>query len=97
MIFTLKLPFNLSFHDCIRYEDGEGGCDGCLNWAGVGARFPLNSEEYKFKFRYDDMKETNNNGLEYTVAILEELYLDPNFPPQTPKLPASLRKTGKSR
>ena len=27
-----------SFHDCIRYADGEGGCDGCLNWHGVGHR-----------------------------------------------------------
>ena len=26
----------LAFHDCLRYEDGTGGCDGCLNWDGVG-------------------------------------------------------------
>ena len=24
----------LVFHDCVRYTDGTGGCDGCLNWAG---------------------------------------------------------------
>ena len=24
----------LAFHDCVRYTDGTGGCDGCLNWAG---------------------------------------------------------------
>ena len=24
----------LAFHDCLRYEDGTGGCDGCLNWKG---------------------------------------------------------------
>ena len=22
----------LTFHDCFKYEDGSGGCDGCLNW-----------------------------------------------------------------
>ena len=22
----------LAFHDCVRYTDGTGGCDGCLNW-----------------------------------------------------------------
>ena len=26
----------LSFHDCVKYKDGTGGCDGCLNWEGVG-------------------------------------------------------------
>ena len=26
----------LAFHDCLRYEDGTGGCDGCLNWDGMG-------------------------------------------------------------
>merc|ERR1719219_1466502 len=22
----------LGFHDCLKYNDGTGGCDGCLNW-----------------------------------------------------------------
>ena len=22
----------LTFHDCFKYKDGSGGCDGCLNW-----------------------------------------------------------------
>ena len=26
----------LGFHDCHLYEDGSGGCDGCLNWSGIG-------------------------------------------------------------
>ena len=25
----------LGFHDCLKYTDGTGGCDGCLNWEGV--------------------------------------------------------------
>ena len=85
-----------SFHDCIRYEDGEGGCDGCLNWSGVGHRFP-HEESIKFTFSEDDIKETNNNGLEYTVAVLEEVYTNPNFPSETVTLPVSLKESGKSR
>ena len=26
----------LGFHDCLKYKDGTGGCDGCLNWHGMG-------------------------------------------------------------
>ena len=22
----------LVFHDCMRYQDGTGGCDGCINF-----------------------------------------------------------------
>ena len=22
----------LAFHDCFKYTDGTGGCDGCINW-----------------------------------------------------------------
>ena len=29
----------LGFHDCLKYKDGTGGCDGCLNWEGVGFRW----------------------------------------------------------
>ena len=31
----------LAFHDCLKYsmeEGGGGGCDGCLNWEGMGFR-----------------------------------------------------------
>ena len=51
----------------------------------------------KYSFSVDDMKETNNNGLEHTVAILEELYVNPDFPWRTPKLSVSLKASGKSR
>ena len=80
---------------CSRYEDGAGGCDGCLNWHGVGHRFQMS--DLKYSFSQDDIKETNNNGLEYAVAILEELYVNPDFPSKTEKLPVSLRASGKSR
>ena len=44
-----------------------------------------------------DIKETNNNGLEYTVAVLEELYTNPNFPEKAVTLDTSLKSSGKSR
>ena len=93
LFFSILL---LSFHDCLRYADGEGGCDGCLNWSGVGDRFPA-PDKIKYKFKYEDIKNTNNNGLEYVVAVLEKLYTDPKFPPDTPTLPVSLKSSGKSR
>ena len=86
----------LSFHDCLRYKDGSGGCDGCLNWEGVNKRFDP-APELKFKFENEDVTETDNNGLEYAVAVLEELYTNPDFPPGKPKLSESLKSSGKSR
>ena len=69
----------LGFHDCIKYQDGTGGCDGCLNWEGVGFHFenPFHSRGY---FSYPNVGETNNNGLDLTVEVLEGIYTDPNFP-----------------
>jgi hypothetical protein len=93
--FAAKL-LRLSFHDCLRYEDGSGGCDGCLNWEGVGVRFPT-AKTIQFKFKYPDVKATNNNGMEHAVAVMEELYTNPNFPESTPQLSSSLKSTGKSR
>ena len=56
--------------------DGSGGCDGCLNWSGVGVRYP-SASSIKYKFLYPDVNETNNNGMEYALVILEELYTNP--------------------
>ena len=60
----------LTFHDCLKYDDGTGGCDGCLNWSGVGIRY--NGAENKRK--YPDVGFTDNNGLRHTVEILEAIY-----------------------
>ena len=62
----------------------------------MGHRFPDN-KELKYEFLVDDITETNNNGLEYAVAVLEEVYTDPNYPPDGPQLPESLKASGKSR
>ena len=47
--------------------------------------------------RYPDVKETSNNGLEYAVEVLEELYKNKDFPNNAPSLSVSLRDSGKSR
>ena len=93
--FPAKL-LRLSFHDCVRYKDGSGGCDGCLSWKGTQFRFP-GSDKMKFKYIYPDIKEGSNNGLEFTVAILETLYTDKDFPSTAIGLPESLKSSGKSR
>ena len=94
--FPAKL-LRLIFHDCLKYTDGSGGCDGCLNWEGMNFRFP-SANSMKFKYLYDDIKKGNNNGLEFTVALLEMIYTDKNFPPNdAPPLPESLKASGKSR
>ena len=94
LFFAAKL-IRLSFHDCVPYKDWTGGCDGCLNWSNITDRYELYMPEWKFK--YPDIKEGGNTGLEYTVWILEKLYTDKNFPPEAPKLVKSLKSTGKSR
>ena len=33
--FTERKALRLGFHDCLKYTDGSGGCDGCLNWKNV--------------------------------------------------------------
>ena len=90
--FPAKL-LRLSFHDCVRYIDGSGGCDGCLSWKGVQKRFP-DATKIKFKYKEADIKEGSNNGLEFTVAILERLYIDKTFPPRAVELPESLKSSG---
>ena len=73
----------LIFHDCLRYTDGTGGCDGCLNWKGVGYRYPNATEQRRFKVgleQFENIGETNNNGVEYMVEVLEAVYTDPKYP-----------------
>ena len=67
----------LGFHDCLRYEDGSGGCDGCLSWQGMGWRTPcpgrfINVNEEKIENENDEktsfcpevpvQEKTDNNG-----------------------------------
>ena len=79
----------LAFHDCVKYKDGSGGCDGCLNWKGVGRFFNKTEEQH-----YDDVSLGDNNGLRPTVEVLEAVYTDPYFPANAPVLRESLKESG---
>ena len=57
--FNERKMLRLAFHDCVPYEDGTGGCDGCLNL---------------------DENLEGNDGLQFTVAVLEKLYIEADFP-----------------
>lgn len=83
----------LGFHDCLKYKDGTGGCDGCLNWDGMeyrhtGAQGSINST---------DRPDGGNNGLTTVAHVLEAIYKYRNFPQGTPLLAISLEASGKSR
>jgi hypothetical protein len=83
----------LSFHDCVLYEDGTGGCDGCLNWEGVDVH--MNGVNYAKNF--SNMDAGNNNGLGPLVRVLEELYTKTDYPWNALVLNESLKDSGKSR
>ena len=76
----------LSFHDCLKYTDGSGGCDGCLNWKGVGVYY----EDAPGEQLYEDVRFTDNNGLRPAVEVLEAVYTVPDFPP-----PGTCPRSGK--
>lgn len=86
----------LVFHDCVRYTDGTGGCDGCLNWSGVGARTPSPFRTEDF-YAYSPVNNTDNNGLQHTVEQLELIYTTVDWPFQEASLTGSLQQLGKSR
>lgn len=81
----------LGFQDCMKYKDGTGGCDGCLEWKGVGLRIPR-SDLQKGKFPADGEGDGHNNGLGYVVEVLEAIYTDRSFPAKTPLLSLSLQQ-----
>ena len=61
----------------------------------------MSSRTFRWKYgleQFDNVKETNNNGLGYTVELLEEIYTNPKFPKgMAPSLEISLKESGKSR
>jgi len=83
----------LGFHDCFRYTDGSGGCDGCLNWKGMEIRHPHSESVHERNLTITGA----NNGLGKAVQDLEKIYTDPTYPSEAPHLKQSLRDSGKSR
>ena len=54
-------PPQLGFHDCLRYESGGGGCDGCINWR--WGRF-FSSREVELQWGWVQTEERNSSSAE---------------------------------
>ena len=86
----------LGFHQCLKFSDGTGGCNGCLNNHGMGLE---NRHTCKDEKRQDlpDQVQTDNAGLEHTADVLEEIFTNKDFPKIAESLTVSLAESGKSR
>ena len=87
----------LGFHGCIKYQDGTGGCNGCLNSENMGLDRRHNCTKGKDNTMLPNAVKTDNSGLELTADILEEIFTNADFPAFAEKLPVSLAESGKSR
>ena len=90
------------FHLGFRYEDGTGGCDGCINWAGMGYSSPraiskVVGKKPQFHGAFPKDTHTTNNKLQYSARSLEFIYTLTDWPPGSKVLPVSLKESGKSR
>eukprot|EP00929_Paragymnodinium_shiwhaense_P093294 TRINITY_DN5343_c0_g1_i3.p1 TRINITY_DN5343_c0_g1~~TRINITY_DN5343_c0_g1_i3.p1 ORF type:complete len:495 (+),score=86.48 TRINITY_DN5343_c0_g1_i3:498-1982(+) len=84
----------LSFHDCLRYKDGTGGCDGCLNWHGVDrTNFSEESLQENGPMPTPEAGDGGNNVLGDAARRLEDIYTRP----LSAALDYSLKETNKSR
>ena len=64
-------------------------------FVGVGIR---TGEDYTNTWEHENLDKSNNNGLAYTVEVLEHIYTDAEFPKNlAPALNISLKASGKSR
>jgi len=82
----------LGFHDCVKYADGSGGCDACINLDGMFTKFSADDKALP-----PGVGKGGNNNLALTADVLERIYTDPAYPAGSPKLLRSLRKGGQSR
>merc|ERR1719384_1765254 len=71
----------LGFHQCLKFSDGTGGCNGCLNNHGMGLenRHTCVDENEKNPIGPNSIK-TTNAGLGHTADILEEMFTNAEFP-----------------
>eukprot|EP00091_Calanus_sinicus_P023272 TRINITY_DN7768_c0_g1_i1.p1 TRINITY_DN7768_c0_g1~~TRINITY_DN7768_c0_g1_i1.p1 ORF type:complete len:205 (+),score=43.26 TRINITY_DN7768_c0_g1_i1:296-910(+) len=99
---TENSVLRLAFHDCLKYKDGTGGCDGCLNWNGVGIP-PHENNNKKQMYTWKAAQNTTNNGLHGITKALEAVYKTVNWPSgksntlKSLNLKKSLYQSGKSR
>ena len=86
----------LAFHDCVRYKDKSGGCDGCLNWKNINYEYK-DIFDHQYKYYAPQVNEGDNVGMARLVGFLEVLYTTIDFPSSAPSLKVSLKDSGKSR
>ena len=97
----------LTFHDCIK-EAGGAGCNGCLNFEGMGNLYELDEcgqgQRKKCSTIAGGIRPkkgpfaTDNNNLQWVARVLEEVYKDPNYGPDNLQgFKVSLFESGKSR
>jgi len=84
----------LGFHMCFPFKDGTGGCNGCLDWEGIGLRYGDTGNTFSID---ENSTLSKHNGLKPAVQLLEAIYTDVSFPAWTPRLNVSLQNSGKSR
>ena len=58
-------------HTYCRYEDGSGGCDGCLDYTNMGVVFHSSKRQI---FPNSGLEERKNNNMAMTVLALEHIY-----------------------
>ena len=88
----------LGFHGCLKYRDGSGGCNGCLSNYNIGLNNRHNCSLHGGGVNnMPNINQTDNAGLELTADVLEEIYVNKDFPKLAETLPVSLADSGKSR
>eukprot|EP00928_Gymnodinium_smaydae_P062334 TRINITY_DN4622_c0_g1_i1.p1 TRINITY_DN4622_c0_g1~~TRINITY_DN4622_c0_g1_i1.p1 ORF type:complete len:705 (+),score=41.86 TRINITY_DN4622_c0_g1_i1:72-2186(+) len=93
----------LGFHDCMKYTDRTGGCDGCLNFKNMFLRFIRPTR--RGQMTRPTHPAGHNANLAFLGDLLEMIYTDPKFPPNTPVYGQSdsrpdglsMKDSGKSR
>ena len=97
----------LTFHDCVQEEASGDGCNGCLNFEGMGNIYleeicgtgkTKDCSEVAGGIRPKTQLKTDNNNLQWVARVLEEVYKNPTFGPEKLKdFNVSLFESGKSR
>ena len=57
----------LAFHDCLKYTDGSGGCDGALNWDHMGEELVGSNGRVDDREYLDHQRKSSN----YIIKIFE--------------------------
>jgi hypothetical protein len=95
---SAKKFLRMGFHDCVKYADGSGGCDGCLGMKDMFIKYDPSMAGKDGKFLPDEYTGNgDNNNLAMSADVLEAIYTDKAFPKGGPTLNKSLKEGGQSR